>query len=404
MASILFLHPNFPGQFKQLAIAVGNSEQADAKFICMTDYGNNMQGIQKLIIKGDRGQGQMLTECRSEIASMGFRAESYRRAFKSLKNNGWNPDVVIGHSGWGCGMHVKEIWPDCKFIAYMEWWFHPKSAIFETSSQNKFLEFSPKTQEKLWHRNKYISCELSTADKIIAPSHWQKQQLPEILRSGCEVIYDGVDINYFQNKAAMPNKTPLVTYGTRGMEPMRCFKEFIKCLPHLMKTDLDVEVEIAGEDKICYGGHQPGKNDTWGEWAKRYVADAGLTNRVRFLGRLSYASYREWLQRSWCHVYLTHPFVCSWSLLEAMACDIRIVASDSPPVTEFCRATEGIELVDNNNLLEIVEAIRKTLHASSQRLGSKPHPLRWDALGHLSLDASLTQWNRVTGLDLNTRD
>ena len=72
---------------------------------------------------------------------------------------------------------------------------------------------------------------------------------------------------------------------------MRCFKEFIKCLPHLMKTDLDVEVEIAGEDKICYGGYQPGKNDTWGEWAKRYLADAN--NRVRFLGRLSYTSYKN---------------------------------------------------------------------------------------------------------------
>ena len=153
--------------------------------------------------------------------------------------------------------------------------------------------------------------------------------------------YDGVDIDYFQDRATMPNQTPLVTYGTRGMEPMRCFKEFIKCLPHLMKTDLDVEVEIAGEDKICYGGHQPGKKDTWGEWAKRYIADAGLSNRVRFLGRLSYASYREWLQRSWCHVYLTHPFVCSWSLLESMACDIRIVASNSPPVTEFCRQQRG---------------------------------------------------------------
>ena len=185
---------------------------------------------------------------------------------------------------------------------------------------------------------------------------------------------------------------------------MRCFKEFIKCLPHLMKTDLDVEVEIAGEDKICYGGHQPGKKDTWGEWAKRYIADAGLSNRVRFLGRLSYASYREWLQRSWCHVYLTHPFVCSWSLLESMACDIRIVASNSPPVTEFCRSAEGVELVDNNNLLDIVGAIRRALRASSQSLGSTAQPLRWNALGNLSLEASITQWNRVTGLDLNTRD
>ena len=122
----------------------------------MTDYGNNLQGIQKLIIKGDRGQDQMLTECRSNCLD-GFRAK-VQRAFK-LKNNGWNPDVVIGHSGWGCGMHVKKM-VDANYSLH-GMVVSSKVCDFEISSQNKFLEFSPKTQEKLWHRNKYISYELS---------------------------------------------------------------------------------------------------------------------------------------------------------------------------------------------------------------------------------------------------
>ena len=401
---ILFLHPNYPGQFKQLVRHLSALETVEVKFLCLTDYSNNIKGIEKLIIKGSRGQQQLLAECTNELDAMKFRAESYRRAFRNLDNQGWHPDVVISHSGWGCGIHVKEIWPDCRFVAYMEWWFSSKSAIYESTKDNKFLNFNLTTQQKLWIRNGYISHELSTADKIVAPSHWQREQLPAILKAGCDVVYDGIDFDFFEERVTKPHSKPLITYGTRGMEPMRCFKEFIKCLPHLMRSDPTIEVEIIGEDKICYGGNQPGKTETWGKWAKRYVTSAGLGNRVRFLGRLSYISYREWLQRSWCHVYLTQPYVCSWSLLEAMACGTKIVASDSPSIAEFCEPANEIKLVDNNNLLGIVDSIRKTIDETTSTARASSTVARRDCLNHLSLQASLKGWEHVTGLDLNTRD
>ena len=107
---ILFLHPNFPGQFRNLAIVLGSKKYYDVRFLCMTDFGNHINGIHKIIIKGERGQAAMEEQARSEEAKMNFRSESYRRAFKTFKNQNWNPSIVIGHTGWGCGIYVKEVW------------------------------------------------------------------------------------------------------------------------------------------------------------------------------------------------------------------------------------------------------------------------------------------------------
>ena len=399
---ILFLHPNFPGQFKNLAIFLGRQEHFDVKFLCLTNFGNSIKGVNPLVIKGDRSQSSMDDQAKTEFEKMLFRAESYRRTFLMLKKNNWNPDVVIGHTGWGCGIHVKETWPKTKFFGYAEWWFEAYSELRTEMKSNKYLGISVDNQSKLWHRNRIIGYELCTSDTIIAPSQWQKQQLPTGLQKNCIIIADGVDIDYFAEKTAELNEFPLVTYGTRGMEPMRCFKEFINSLPPLLEKYPDLEVQIAGEDKICYGGYNPSSNTTWGTWAKKYLASGKYQKRVNWLGNLKYDEYKQWLQKSWCHVYLSQPFVCSWSLLEAIACGNIIVASNTPPVNEYCKNLKGVLLTNHEEPINIAKNVAFALKKAKKISKKDLRDARQDLLDDLALRRCLDRWLDVTGLDPNT--
>ena len=155
------------------------------------------QRVNALVIKGDRSQASMDSQAKTELEKIMFRAESYIKAFRMLEKNNWNPDVVIGHTGWGCGIHVKEIWPKTRFFGYAEWWFEAYSELRAEMKSDRYLGINYESQSKLWHRNRIIGYELCTSDAIIAPSEWQKQQLPTGLQKNCTVIADGVDIDYF---------------------------------------------------------------------------------------------------------------------------------------------------------------------------------------------------------------
>ena len=115
-----------------------------------------------------------------------------------MKRAGYSPDIVISHSGFGCGLYVKEIWPNVQLISYMEWWFNPQSPFFDYDPNNKNLAVSQSSIRKSWKRNQSLALELSVSDAIVSPTQWQKNQLPELLKSACEVIFDGIDLNIYK--------------------------------------------------------------------------------------------------------------------------------------------------------------------------------------------------------------
>tara|TARA_B100000674_G_scaffold198297_1_gene161849 strand:+ start:3379 stop:4440 length:1062 start_codon:yes stop_codon:yes gene_type:complete len=335
-----------------------------------------------------------------EFSRSKARSNLYRSAFIQLRNQKkWNPDIVISHSGWGCGLHVKEIWPETTLITYLEWWFNPNSELALAMKKNKNLNYSSKSIEKMWLRNIPISFELSTADHIIAPSRWQKQQLPKQLIKNCHVIYDGIDQNIFHFEESQISKTPKLTYGTRGMEAMRCFPEFIKSLPLIISKWPTLKVEIAGEDEICYGGSQP-KEGSWGAWAKSYLQQNGVPDgKVEWKGRLELREYLKWLRGSWCHIYLTQPFVPSWSLLEAICCGTPLVVNKCPATEEFLGLAKTICVVDDLSVESISSAV-----ASQLRNRSRWQPVSAETLETLDHKASLKKWRRIADAHLPTAD
>ena len=366
MKKVLILHPNFPAQFKSLAIHLGKSNY-DVRFLCQTHYDKKIPGINRVKIKGDGSHERMKEKCRTSFDEVIFRIEAYRNIFLEFKSENWNPDIIISHTAWGCGFYAKEIWPNSHFIAYVEWWFDTQSDFFTYDQDNKFLGISESIKSKVWRRNAYLALEIAAAETVISPTQWQKQQLPKKFRDNCLVIHEGINFNKFKPNINNISKEPLLTYGTRGFEAIRGFDKFIKSLPLILSKWPTLKVEIAGDDQIYYSGNNPRKDTTWGAWAKEYLSQNNLDKRVKFRERMIESSYIKWLQGSWCHIYLTHPFVTSWSLLEALGCGMPIVASDVEAVREFKTEGDSIKLVDHRDPHSISDGVSSQLRSLRSR-------------------------------------
>lgn len=389
---ILFLHPNFPAQFKSPCIRLGK-EKHQIKFICQTHYGRCLDNVEKLVLKGKGSHDNTLLSGKDEVSKTLYRANAYRESFQILKKQGWSPDVTIAHSGWGCGMYVKETWPTTHLISYLEWWFDISSDfVTSLNASEYFNNFSEGDLQKLWNRNAYAAIEMCSANKIITPTQWQKDQLPELLANNCQIIPDEVNKNLFFSEPEKRSKTPVITYGTRGMEPMRGFPQFIKLLPQLMKKWPQLRVEIAGEDSISYGGKLP-KEKTWKRWALKALEKEGITDRITWLGRMPLKHYSRWLKKTWCHIYLSEPFVTSWSYIEAMHCQIPMIASNTKAGLEFKHLNRNCTFVDHNNhaemLAEVNNKIRFLPNSTRNKYAAnndmQPEMQRFDDFGQASL-------------------
>lgn len=366
----------------------------DVKFICQTHFNRTVPGVERIKIKTSIGP-QVCSEEPGKTPTMDpvQVSEQYKQAFEALEDIQWHPDIVISHSGWGCGYYVKTIWPHCLFISYLEWWFNPESDFFHYDD-NEDLKIDNKKITSYFKRNQIIALELAVADLIIAPTEWQKKQLPQTLKANCFVVFDGINYNpsHFQN--FVKTEKPTITYGTRGMEPTRAFPQFIESLPRIIQQIPGITIKIAGKDQVNYGGK---RNDgmSWGQWAKYFIEKHNMSKHIEWVGYLNEYQYCKWLAESWCHVYLTHPYVTSWSYIDAIASGTCIVASDVLALKEF--HCEGIFYVDHRKpdyisakIIEIIES------------GHKCPEIRRDYPNELSADRCFEKLLGVTGLEVTT--
>ena len=199
-------------------------------------------------------------------------------------------------------------------------------------------------------------------------------QLPEIFAEKCQVIFDGVDTDYFKNDIKFISKTPKITYGTRGMEPMRCFPQFIREIPKIVKKIPSITIEIAGNDRCSYGGLRPIEG-TWKNWAIKYLEKHNISKNINWVGFLQGDSYRDWLRSSWCHIYLTHPFVASWSLVESLHINNPMVVSDVKPVTEFTKDFENVFKIDHRKPGELASSVVRIIGEENYKNSANYHCL-----------------------------
>ena len=359
----LIFHQNFPGQFTHtaahLASIAGNQvisiSQPQAKGLAQ---------VANLVYKPARFITQNIHHYIAGLESAVLNGQATAKVMDALKQKGFTPDAVIGHAGWGETLYVKDVFPNTKLINYFEFFYHANGA--DTDFDPEF----PNTLDdvlRIRTKNSINLLNLQVSDAGVSPTQWQKSLYPSEYQSKISVIHEGVntDIAKSNSKAAftLPNgqkltaKDKVVTYVARNLEPYRGFHQFMRTLPEICQRQPDCHVLIVGGDEISYGRKPDGGLSYREKLMQELCFDQ---NRVHFLGKLPYADYLSVLQISSAHVYLTVPFVLSWSLLEAMAVECVVIASNTAPVSEVINCDNGL-LVDFFSPSEIAEKVEEVL-------------------------------------------
>jgi glycosyltransferase involved in cell wall biosynthesis/parvulin-like peptidyl-prolyl isomerase len=363
---ILFLHPNFPAQFRHLAAAIAKDNRNQVVFGTTRQQGN-LPGVNKVIYSPKREARPETHHYVRPLENAVLQAQGVYRVAEQLKARGFIPDVVYGHSGWGPTLLIKDIFPNAKLLSYFEWFYHAHG------SDADFDPTQPLTADdeaRIRLKNAPILIDLYSCDRGLSPTYWQRQQFPLEYHNKITVLHDGIDTNFFCPKPGAKLVLPrvnldlsqaeeIVTYVARGMEPYRGFPQFIEAVALLQERRPQCHVVIVGENRVAYGKELPDGKTYKEEMLEKYPLDL---SRVHFTGWLPYSEYLQVLQASSAHVYLTRPFVLSWSMLEVLSAGCLLIASKTAPVTEVIQDGVNGLLVDFFSPQEICDRLEEALN------------------------------------------
>ena len=339
---VLFVHQNFPGQFLHLAPEL---TRRGHEVRMLTDAANKrIFATEGFRYKFDAAPvDSAATRLGRNYTTMSDRGVVVARACLQLREKGYVPDVIFGHSGWGETLFLKEVWPEAKLIVYAEFYYRGRGADVGFDP-----EFSAQTFDQVMiaqGRTAHLGQALLHADAGLSPTKWQASTYPAALRERIKVIFDGVDTAVMrpddQAQVTLPNGQVM----NRNLEPYRGYHIFMRALPAVMKERPDAQVVIVGGDEVSYGAAPKGAKG-WKDTFLNEVKDQLDLSRVHFMGKVPYPTFVSLMQVSRAHAYLTYPFVLSWSMLESMAAGAHVVGADTAPVRELIRDGENGTLVD----------------------------------------------------------
>lgn len=348
---ILLVHQNFPGQFKHL-VPVLLANPANEIVAFTMNPCPDVPGLRVVRYSAGKSTGQDVHPWVAETETKVIRGDAAFRAALALKAEGFVPDIILAHPGWGESLFLKQVWPDTKLIIYCE--FHYAAAGTDVGFDPEFPPNDVGDGCRVQMKNVNNFLHFAVADAGVSPTEWQKSTFPEPFRSKISVIHDGIDTAAIKpnpdvwlqlGDVKLTRDDEIITFVNRNMEPYRGYHTFMRALPEILAKRPKARVLIVGGDGVSYGAKPPA-GTTWKQIFLDEVKDRLDLSRVHFLGHIDYKHFIPLLQLSTVHVYLTYPFVLSWSLLEAMACGCAIVASDTTPLREAIHDGETGLLVD----------------------------------------------------------
>ena len=337
---ILFVHNNFPGQFRHIARAarmagyeIATLGSANAK---------DFDGIQPFRWSLSRGTTPNIFDPATRAEADLLRADAAAHQARLLKASGFMPDLIIGHPGWGETVHLSPIFPGVPQILFGEFFYLPVGG--DVGFDPEFETRNDAQDMRVYAKNAVMSLAYAQADVIVSPTHFQASTFPVGLRSRIRVCHEGVSLSAATKKPdatlTLPSGQvlngcqPVITFINRHYERLRGFHIFMRALPALMTACPEAQVVIIGKDSGGGYGGQLANKQTWKQKMLAEVGDRLDLSRVHFTGPLAHADMIAALSLSWAHVYYTYPFVLSWSLVEAMACECLILGSDTGPVRD----------------------------------------------------------------------
>lgn len=359
---VLFAHQNMPGQFKHLAPALA----ADGhEVVFLTKPGKpNLPGVRKVEYQLHRQPGKAPHQYFDRYEDQLLHGQAVARICMKLQEEGFEPDVICAHTGWGEALFLKDVFPDARLLTFNEFFYRGRGTDTDFLKPERNIDRECRTRV----RNAHMLISMSEADWGYVPTYWQWSTHPKAFRENMTIVHDGIDTDAI---APQPDayidladgrrltvKDEVVTYVARNLEPYRGFDVVAAALQKIQETRPNAHILITGGDEVSYGSG-PGYAENWKD---ALIPHRHLDlDRLHFLGRLPHEEFGRMLSISSAHIYLTYPFVLSWSMLEAMSRQCLVVASDTAPVREVIRHNKNGLLVDYSDAAALAATVSDAL-------------------------------------------
>jgi glycosyltransferase involved in cell wall biosynthesis len=364
LLQLLFIHQNLPGQFRHLAAHLARDGKNRVVFLTKRQD-RSIPGVDRAVYTPPRAPHPRTHHYLHQYEDAVLHGQAAARACIALSQSGFTPDLVVAHPGWGESLFIKDIWPEVLVLNYGEFFYR----AFGTD-----VNFDPErpldidTTCKLRARNAHLLVALEAADRTLCPTEWQKSVHPSAFHDRISVVFDGVDTAVVapdpRARVTLPNgrmltaEDEVVSYVARNLEPLRGFRTLMRSLPLLCARRPHAQIVIVGNDGPGYGWTAPDGVS----WRERMLGEVAIDrDRVHFLGIVPYAEYLSLLQISAAHVYLTAPFVLSWSVVEAMAAGCLVIGSRTAPVEELIEHGRNGLLVNFFSPTELADTVSMAL-------------------------------------------
>lgn len=345
----LFVHQNFPGHYLHIIRHLIAQPGNDVAFITQSNK-NVIAGVRRVDYRVEEPRGDTTHPAIRQLNLAMLRADEVSRMAGNLKRIGFTPDIIIGHHGWGELLNLVDVWPATPILGYFEFYYLTQGSDVGFDPEFPLTDDHDLPRARAMNAINLLALALDQYGQT--PTRWQRDLYPAWAREQIRMLPESVRLDICKPDPRLRH-TPfgigckpfgignffidpgdkLVTYVARNLEPYRGFHVMMRALPDLLSARPDVKVVMLGGDDVSYGSRIA--NTTWREHLQRELAGKYDASRVLMPGAVPYSVYVNLLQRSDAHVYLTYPFVLSWSLREAMACGCAIIGADVDPVREF---------------------------------------------------------------------
>jgi glycosyltransferase involved in cell wall biosynthesis len=364
----LFIHQNMPAQFLHMCRYL--RDRGDNVVFITRNKVNNLAQITKVQYDLSREPKPEMHPYLQTSESAVLHAQAVYRSIAKLKQNNIHPDIVIGHAGWGETMMVRDVLPDTPILNYFEFFYR---------SEGQDLGFDPEYPATLdtlistRFKNIVNHIAFDGGDWGLSPTQWQMQTYPAAFQNKMSVIHEGIDTQALRPNPQATFELPdgrvlragqkIISFVARNLEPYRGFHTFMRAIPEIQRRHPDADIVIVGKEENGYG-KKLAEGDSY---KTRLLAEVTFNpDKVHFTGHLVTDRFRQVLQISAAHIYLTYPFVLSWSMMEAMSSGCLLIGSRTTPVEEVITHKQNGFLVDFFNVAELADTVCQVLARPEQ--------------------------------------